>query len=193
MVLALLGLTACGKVTLGVDSGVGECTTQTWQPVPLANAWFDEAGGWTVVPLTNSAICESGAFGVPADTGSGAACFGIVNLADQTLAQTMALPPGTTQVRLRGKRCLVTTEPDVVAKDTLVIEIQDATGGQTLASLANWSNLDAAPVCAWTEFELTAPVQGTPESTVFSMHGMLDDLEITSFFLDTLEFDAFGC
>jgi hypothetical protein len=62
-----------------------------------------------------------------------------------------------------------------------------------VAVLASWSTVDAAETCAWTAFELMAPVTGTPESPMLSMHAVLDDLEITTFFLDTLELDAYGC
>ena len=190
--VAAFALAACGEVTATPDSGPGECTTPTWLPVALANASFDDDGAWTVSPLNNPAICEPGMFGVPADSGTLAACFGVVNLANQMLTQPVTLPPGATQVRLRGKGCLVTTEPDPAVKDTLDIELLDANTLETVASLANWSNLDAGMVCAWTDFELMAPVEsaGPP---ILSMHGVLDDLEITTFFLDTLELDAYGC
>jgi hypothetical protein len=187
--LALFVLSGCGEVTNAPE----ECTMRAWKPVTLANASFDQDGGWTIEPLTNSPICEPGTFGVPADSGDIAACFGVVNQANQTLTQAVELPPGTTQVRLRGKQCLVTTEPEDVAKDTLVIEIKDEATLQSVAVLASWSNVDAGAVCAWEPFELMAPVTGTPESPMLSMHAVLDDLEITTFFLDTLELDAYGC
>jgi hypothetical protein len=188
-VLALLVLAACGEVMTAPE----ECTVRAWKPVTLANAAFDLDGGWTIEPLTSSPICETSTFGVPADSGDVAACLGAVNQANHILSQVVELPPGTTQVRLRGKQCLVTTEPEDTVKDTLVIEVKDAATLQSVAVLASWSNVDAGEVCAWEPFELMAPVTGTPESPMLYMHAVLDELEVTTFFLDTLELDAYGC
>lgn len=188
-VVTVVGLGACGEVT----SAEGECDMRTWQPVELANASFDQYGGWTAEPTTNPALCEPDVFGIAADSGTVAACFGAYNGADQTLTQPVDLPPGTTQVRLRGRRCLVTTEPGDAVTDTLVMALQDGATLNTVAALGDWSNLDAGEFCSWQDFELMAPVEDSPASVILYMRVVLDDLEVTTFFLDTLELDAYGC
>lgn len=187
-------LAGCGGVVSDTNPDADTCPARTWIPVAVANASLDDDGGWTVEPLTNPPICATDVFGIPPDSEPNAACFGVANSVSQTLTQPIALPAGTTQIRLRGVRCLVTTEPpDAPVKDAFVVEVTDAETLLPVASLVGWSNQDAEPFCAWEPFEVMAPVAGDTASPLLTLRGQHDDLEVTTFFLDTLALDAYGC
>lgn len=186
-------LAGCGEVTTGsVDSGT-QCA-RDWRPVPLVNGAFDQpSGGWSTEPLTSAIICRTEDHDFPAQSGDQSACFGLYNSAMETLTQTFQLPATATQVRLRGFHCRDTDETSVMPDDTLIIEIRDQATGLAIASLAQWSNLDAAATCSWTPFELSAPLSGQADTATLYFHSALDDLDVTTFYIDTLELETFSC
>jgi hypothetical protein len=181
-----LALLACGDVDNGPCSAA-------WTPL-LTNASFDDGHEvWTEEPASPPSICEQESVPFPVDSASFAACLGTNNSRVQTLSQVVELPAGTTRVRLSGKRCLITGETGTDVKDTAVFEVRNADTGATVAELGTWSNKDGRETCDWTSFQLEAAVTASPERALLYMHAETDDLNITSFYLDSLELEAQSC
>lgn len=179
-------------VLVACDS-VDENCTSTWENV-LVNASFDDGHtGWTEQPVSPPSICEASQVPFAVDSMPFAACLGTDNDRDGLLTQTITLPDSATRVRLRGKRCLITGEMESAdAVDTLSIEVR-ATSGVTLAALGTWSNKDASSTCDWETFELEAPLTTITPSAELRLRADVDDLRITSFYLDTLQLEVQAC
>ena len=180
---------------LGIeDTSSAEDCTRAFMAVTLGDGNFDAADTWTSEPPGNSAICRTmDVGGFAADSGENAACFGVTNSANQTLFQSITLPQGTTEVRVKGRRCFITTDPMTTNNDTFVMALRNPSTRQAVARLAELSNRDADTVCVWADVEFAAVVDDPITTVDFHMEGKLDDLEITTFFLDTLSIEAFAC
>ena len=188
-VLAPLALAACDSVEAGADA----MCAPTWANV-LANAGFDDGHQtWTEEPAEPPSICGASQVPFAVDSPEVAACLGTDNNRVQTLTQTVELPAGATRVRLVGKRCLITGETGTDAKDSVAFEVRNADTGATVAELGTWSNKDARETCDWVEFELDAALTATPRRAELRIRAVTDDLNISSFYLDTLQLEALAC
>ena len=188
--ITLVGLTtACGMITSAAD----ECERR-FIPVSLIDSDFEELGaGWTSEWVTRPPICNTQQIGLSPTSGQNAACFGIANSSNQKLSQTITLPFATTRIRLIGQRCFITDEVGDRTADIFTVELRDPRTSLPIATLASFSNLDARPVCSWERFEASAVITDESELAMLYMESQLDSQYVTSFFLDRLALEAFGC
>jgi hypothetical protein len=189
--LPVAALAACGTVN---DAEPDASCEPTWQDI-LGNGDFEQGHiVWREDPVDPPSICNRSQLTLATHAGEFAACMGLHDFRIQTLAQDLDLPPGTTRVRLRGYRCLVTSETEAAAYDTLAFTLTDVNDDTaTLATLATWSNGDARSACQWAQFEIDAELDAAPERATLRLHSQLDDAKVTSFYLDSLVFEAFAC
>jgi len=170
----------------------------TWGNV-LANGDFE--GGhtiWDETPAGTPSICRSDELTLHTQGGDWAGCFGRNDNRAQTLTQRVKLPAMTTRVRLAGYRCLVTGEaPDADPYDVMTIQLtDDRDDTAVVADVARWSNQDAGSTCRWDYFQAMADVVApspAPRMAVVRIDSTLDNGRVTSFYLDSLAFEAFGC
>ena len=189
-----------GPQDAAVDAVVsdGPCEP-TWQNI-LRNGDFESGDvEWMEGPGDEYAICRWNEMPLAPHGGSMyASCFGWEDFRQQFLTQALTLPPETSRVRLVGYRCLVTVKaPGSAAYDTLKIKVtDDQDDTATVADVASWSNRDAFMACDWTWFEAIADVvapEAAARPVVLRIESKLDGAMVTSFYLDTLAFEAFGC
>jgi len=161
----------------------------------LTNPGFDEAMmpngaiGWTEVPVPVTYPDPQ----LPIDVHSPtrAAWFGDVLRPEQRLFQSVAVPPETTSLSLGFFRCFVTDRTGGTPADEVVISLLDA-NGDPLETLAEYTNLDAAPDCGWSETVLIADRPHAGEEVLLDFHGLSHNTMLTSFYFDTLALNATG-
>ena len=151
-------LIGCDRVAATPDASC----EPTWSNV-LVNAGFDDGHvTWTEEPVEPPSVCGASQVPFAVDSAPFAACLGTDNDRVQTLSQIVELPAGTTRVRLRGQRCLLTREATADINDTLAIELRDGDTFATIADLGGFSNVDGRDICDWAGFQLEANVTSSP-------------------------------
>ena len=186
-------LSACGAITEATPDG-GDCE-RIAQSAAVKNAAFDEGHvGWTEEPSNVPVIIMPNPAMFTPDSGTFIARLAGTNSIEHTLLQTFDLPKQTTLLTVRARFCFETDEPQgVPARDVLTIVLRDATTNVKLDDIGQFSNIDAGPVCAWSTFEKEVNLSSQPGKVTLEFHAVVDDLNITSFNVDTLDIEAFGC
>jgi hypothetical protein len=176
----------------GTGSGTGTGTCSEWRDI-LKNGNFE--GGhtiWVEGPATEKSICNT--IPMPFKEGTWSSCFGQHDNRQQTLAQQVTLPAMTSRLRLRGWRCLVSSETDGTVHDTLTIRVTAVNDDTAvIADLGTWSNKDAGSTCQWFWFD-PPPVDASssPPTATLRFASTLDTAHVTSFYLDVLSLQAFA-
>jgi hypothetical protein len=177
------------------DGGLAACAEPTWIPL-LVNGGFDDGREpWLREPAAIESIFPAGPeLPVTPEAGGWAAYLGGHDNRQQVLAQAVTLPAGTTRVRLRAAKCLVTAEVDPQAFDTMTVDLvagNDDT--RRLARFAAWSNLDAVGACQWSYVDEVRDITDPPPSAALRVVSRLDGRKVTTLYLDSLSVAAFAC
>jgi hypothetical protein len=101
------------------------------------------------------------------------------------------VPEATTALRLAVFICFATDEPDDMIYDQMTVSLLDERG-ESLETLAEYTNLDATDGCAWRREVLDASDSHAGEEIRLELFGMHDGLTLTSFYFDTLRLEAEG-
>ncbi|HET6611727.1 MAG TPA: hypothetical protein VFG83_07055, partial [Kofleriaceae bacterium] len=153
----------------------------------LANASFDQGAGiaWTA---TGSNIIVPGSASFPAGDGSHFAWLAGFDGADDTLAQTVRIPSGTTELRLRFLRCN-NQEAGANGTDQMTVELR-ATSGTLLDSLATFT--DTTSGCGWQAFPTIAisPTRAGQTVTLAFAATTDDNGVFTSYRVDEVALEA---
>lgn len=172
----------------GSDAAPAEqCVQGTFQL--LANPGFDQ-GPVEWVEDESPIIFPDEQIPITPHGGSRAAWLGRAGTADQHLWQAIDLPLGIQALRLTGQVCLVTSEDAMNgALDTVAIALLDG-GGETIAELLGYDNLDATAVCNWASFDVSIAQAYEPGAAVLDLHAVSLAGGMTSFYFDSLQLDA---
>jgi hypothetical protein len=147
------GQTHSTPITLNVTAGGGGGTTQQL----LGNAGF-ENGATNSAPWTATAsVIDSNSTSEPAHSGSWKAWLnGYGSAHTDTLLQSASIPSAATSASLSFWLHIDTTETTTTrAYDTLAVQVRNSSG-TVLATLATYSNLNAASGYAKFSFDLSA-------------------------------------
>jgi hypothetical protein len=177
------------------DGAVSACVEPTWIPV-LTNGGFDEGREpWLREPAGIESIFPSGPeLPVLPEAGGWAAFLGGHDNRQQVLAQAVALPVGTTRVRFKAAKCLVTAEVEPRAFDTMTVDLVARSDDTTvLVSFAAWSNLDAVGACQWSYVDEVRDLPDAPPGAALRIFSRLDGRKVTTLYLDSLSVQAFAC
>ena len=144
-------LTHSASITLTVTNGGGGVTTQV-----LANPGFENGSGspapWSVTP----AVIDNSTSEAPHSGSWKAWLNGYGSVHTDTLYQQVSIPQAATGASLSFWRHIDTTETTTTtAYDTLKVQIRSSSG-TVLATLATYSNLDAAAGYSLASFDLTS-------------------------------------
>ena len=167
-----------------------QCNTQNL----LVNGNLEQGptGGWQRYSSwgldADPVIYGCGALAHGCQGGSYAAWFGGADAQQNQLYQTVTVPTGTTSLRLTGYRWIDTEETDG-PWDGLWIELYS--GQNLLEGLATYSDRDATS--AWTAFALPAASTHAGQAITLLLDAVTDDINVTSFYLDTLALEAVVC
>jgi hypothetical protein len=175
--------------------GAPSACEPTWIEV-LTNGGFDDGREpWLREPAGIESIFPSGPeLPVRPEAGGWAAFLGGHDNRQQVLAQAVALPAGTTRVRFKAAKCLVTAEVEPRAFDTMTIDLvarSDDTA--VLVSFAAWSNLDAVGACQWSYVDEVRDLAPAPPGAALRIFSKLDGSKVTTLYLDSLSVQAFAC
>jgi kumamolisin len=178
-----------GTVSMG-GSGGGTPTTQI-----LVNPHFEDTtfDGWNATPGVFDSLTNDPSTPEPAHTGGAKAWldgYGVTHL--DTLSQTVSIPTNSDPVNnpttLTFYLHVDTAERTTThAYDTLKVQVRNPTTGSVLATLATYSNLDAAPGYVQKSFDLSAFAGQTVQ---FFLAGQEDSSFQTSFVVDDFALNA---
>jgi hypothetical protein len=164
--------------------------TPVWTQL-LNNADFDAgATSWTETSSGGDIISDS--HPLTPHSGAYVARMAGFNNADTSLYQSVTVPADATGLRLSGFRCYVTSEPLGTPYDFLDIEIRDS-GSNLLETLVSRDNTHAGATCSWEPFSYTAADPHAGQTIDLSFHGTADESSPTSFYHDSLIFEALAC
>ncbi len=110
--------------------------------------------------------------------------------------QTVTIPSAATGLRVSGWRCIASDEdPEGGVFDEALIGIMDASGTTTLEIFAGFDNMDgpSATGCTWTSFLAAAAQVRAGQTVTFVIQAITDGSLPTSFFFDTMVFEAQVC
>jgi len=141
-------------------------------------AWVENDGG-SGFPL----IVHSSETPFPPQSGSYLAWLGGVFNASQSLYQTVAIPPGTSSLQVKGYFRI--TSDDFF--DTASLRLLSSNGA-LLEVLINWSSFDEGS--EWIPFAVSPTGNYAGQTVRLQLSAVLDDIHNTSFFFDTIQFIA---
>ena len=150
----------------------------------LANTSFESTGSWSA---TSGVICNTGCSGESAHTGVGFAWLdGYGSSHTDTLSQSVAIPSGKSSATLQYYLHIDTAETTrTTAYDTLNVQVLNSSG-TVLATLATYSNLNAATGYVVHTANLAAYIGQTvtikftgKEDTSLQTSFVLDDVTLT--------------
>ncbi len=192
------GMGTGGMGTGGMGTG-GVCLPVTHQL--LINPAFDlDTGslnpgetGWTnpgvaIVYLANG-VRASGRPDVAAQSSPNLAWFGGLNNEDDQLSQSVSIPAGATSLSFSFFYAVVTAENNAIPE----ADVFDASllAGTQVISLAHLSENNATNT--WTPVTVPIPATLAGQTVTVRLHGVNDAARITSFYIDTLAFQAIVC
>jgi hypothetical protein len=168
------------------------CAGGSWVEL-LANGSFEGgATGWIQSSNAGLEIVFEAPAPMVADTPTMLAWFAGYDDASDELSQSVTVPAGATDLRLRGAFCFETEEV-LGAYDFFQIDLRNA-GGATAETLILLSNEDVgAPECLWEAFELGAASPHAGETLDLVFHATTDASINTNFFVDSLALEALVC
>jgi hypothetical protein len=172
------------------DAAPADACSPGWIQL-LGNGDFESGNTVWTATSNGGDVIRMGSSPWPPQGGSWQALFLGYNSASQSLTQTVTIPAGATALRLRGYRCFVTNETASVPYDNLTIELKQ--GAALLETLAAYSNVDAGTVCSWTALQVDASSAHAGQTVTLKLLASSDSATATSFGLDTLVLEAFGC
>lgn len=187
-----IGQAACGRI--GFDPSLGEVSLDAGAGcMPgfvdvLRNGGFEDRDiAWTSeqVPADgpHSWFCPKSPILIPHADGMYAGCVGIYPDTEETLGQSVAMPPGHT-VMLNGKICIATETAGSTVTDVLTLEVRD---GQTvIASLPGFTNRDGHTTCDFVPFSQTAPLTRNPAAATLRISVRHSAGDTTTFYVDDL-------
>ena len=149
----------------------------------LANTGFEASGSWTA---SSGVLCPSGCSGQSAHAGSGFAWLdGYGSSHSDTLSQGVAIPSGKSSATLQYWLHIDTAETSSSANDKLNVQVLNSSGS-VLATLATYSNLDAASgytvhtanLAAYIGQTVTIKFSGTENASAQTSF-VLDDVTLT--------------
>ena len=145
----------------------------------LANTSFESTASWTG---SSGVICATGCSGESAHTGSGFAWLdGYGSAHTDTLSQAVTIPSGKASATLQYYLHIDTAETTTSTKyDTLTVQVLNSSG-TVLATLATYSNLNAATGYTVHTNSLAAYIG---QNVTIKFTGKEDSSEQTSFVLD---------
>jgi len=160
-------------VTIALTVNPSGGTTQL-----LANTGFESTGSWTA---SSGVICATGCSGESAHAGSGFAWLdGYGSTHTDTLSQSVAIPSGKSTATLQYWLHVDTAETSSSAVDKLTVQVLNGSG-TVLATLATFSNLDAASGYVVHSADLSAYIGQT---VTLKFSGTENSSNQTSFVLD---------
>ena len=173
------GATNTKTTSVTVSSGGGGGSSQL-----LANTGFETTGSWTA---SSGVICNAGCSGESAHGGVGFAWLdGYGSTHTDTLSQSVTIPSGKSSATLQYYLHVDTSETTTTTKyDTLTVQVLNSSG-TVLATLATYSNLNAASgytvhtnsLAAYIGQTVTIKFTGKEDSSLQTSF-VLDDVTLT--------------
>jgi hypothetical protein len=153
----------------------------------LGNPAFDE-GVVTWVETSGPLIFPDAQIPINVHSTDYAVWLGRSGAAEQTLAQPIDIPVGTTALTLSLYTCFVTADT-ADSTDDVKVELVDGAGA-TVESLARYTLADAALTCNFALRTVTAAAPHAGESVQLAFKAHSDNGGLTSFYFDTLALEA---
>jgi hypothetical protein len=174
------------------------CGTKVWSGPLLGNGNFDAGRTVWREAAALAAIIQEGV--LTADSGRWVAVVGGDQGQTETLSQTVTMPAGTERVKLTGKKCVASREPgprEPSPDDPDTMRVQVVTGDDATTALADvglLSNASASSnTCGWSNLSFEVATPALDGQVVLRIRSKNSDLNVTTFYLDTLDLRAFAC